>query len=64
MAKTRRASRTSILTKPLTKLNRVILTKLNSVITNYGADKTRLANLCTPTDAYVISRGKEHISNT
>lgn len=29
---------------------------MQSVITNYGAKNTRLANLCTPTDAYVIPK--------
>jgi hypothetical protein len=29
---------------------------MQSVITSYGAKNTRLANLCTPTDAYVISK--------
>jgi len=29
---------------------------MQSVITNYGAKNTRLANLCTPTDAYLISK--------
>ena len=29
---------------------------MNSVITHYGAKNTRLANLCTPTDAYLIPK--------